>query len=101
MPALERTPAALNAALVGAKTVNWPLALKASATPLSFSAATKLECMGEALILSMMSRSGIIAFPPIMGLVISILTSGTGLGSERDTAPSAPPIIIAAPADRK
>src|SRR5579863_1046483 len=33
-----------------------------------------------------------------MGFITSILVSGTGLGSMLDTAPSAPPIIMAAPA---
>src|SRR5471030_2446787 len=97
-PDLDGVPAAAKAALVGAKTVNWPLVLRAAATPESFSAATKLECMGEAAIFSMISRSGSMAWPPIIGFMISALLSGTGLESILETAPSAPPIIMAAPA---
>src|SRR5476649_2799040 len=97
-PDLDCDPAAAKAALVGAKTVNWPLVFSAPATPESFKAAAKVECMGEAAIFYIMSRSGSMAWPPIIGFMISELLSANGLGSLLETAPSAPPIIMAAPA---
>src|SRR5580698_6470843 len=89
--ALDCGPAAWKAALVGAKTVNWPLVFSAPATPVSFRSLTKVVCMGDAAMFSMMSRSGSMAWPPIMGFITSPLVSGTRLGSLLETAPSAPP----------
>src|ERR1700744_1807031 len=97
-PDLDWVPAAAKAALVGAKTVNWALAFSAAATPVSFRSLTKVVCIGEADMFSMMSRSGSIACPPIMGFITPVSVSGIGLGSVLETAPSAPPIIMAAPA---
>src|SRR5580704_15266240 len=91
-------PAAANAALVGAKTVNWALAFRAAATPVSFRLFTKVVCMGEADMFSMISRSGSIAWPPTIGLLTSVSVSGMGFGSVLETAPSAAPTIMAAPA---